>query len=100
MLKKCLLLSLLIVASFFISPSIEADTCKLWSGNKVCIVRIKRSAKYYWEYRTILSVDGKKQPEVVYDCRHFSYSRPDKTRVYFEDDSEDLGNFICSLFNK
>ncbi|MEM9272309.1 MAG: hypothetical protein AAGA80_05010 [Cyanobacteria bacterium P01_F01_bin.143] len=100
MLKKCLLLSLLIVSSFFISPSTEADTCKLWSGHQVCIVRIKRSAKYYWEYRTILSVDGQKQPEIVYDCRHFSYLRPDKTQISFEEDSEDLGNFVCGLFNK
>ena len=141
MLKKYLILIIFIFASFLIAPKTEANICKFWSGHQVCVLRIKRSAKYYWEYRTTLSVDGKKQPEIVYDCRYFSYLQPDNTKVYFderthgvslplgsgatlarfpypkgyplgrprnahqetrefEDNDADLGNFVCSLFNK
>ncbi len=100
MLKNCLIPILFILASFMIAPRTEANICKFWSGHQVCVVHIKRSAKYYWEYRTILSVDDKKQPEIVYNCRYFSYLQPDKTKVYFEDNDDDLGNFVCSLFNK
>ena len=151
MLKKYLILIIFIFASFLIAPKTEANICKFWSGHQVCVVRIKRSAKYYWEYRTTLSVDGKKQPEIVYDCRYFSYLQPDNTKGYFderphgvsqplgsdatlsrdpaalkdtpsdkvssarersargnltqetrecEDNDADLGNFVCSLFNK
>ena len=98
MLKNCFILILFIVASFLITPRTEANICKSWSGHQVCVVRMKRSAKYYWEYRTILSVDGNKRPEIVYDCRHFSYFKPDKTKVYFKDNKNDLGNFVCRLF--
>ena len=141
MLKKYLILIIFIFASFLIAPKTEANICKFWSGHQVCVLRIKRSAKYYWEYRTTLSVDGKKQPEIVYDCRYFSYLQPDNTKGYFderphgvsrplgsgtiqlaqlypkglgkpepgnahqetrefEDNDADLGNFVCSLFNK
>ena len=116
MFKKCFILILFIVASFLIVPRTEADICKFWSGHQVCVIRIKRSAKYYWKYRTILSVDNKKQPEIVYDCRYFSYWQPDKTKAYyderphggslrlvtreFEDNDDDLRDFVCSLFNK
>lgn len=99
MLKNCFILILFVATSFIIAPRIEANICKFWSGHQVCVVRIKRSAKYYWEYRTILSVDGLKQPEIVYDCRNFSYFKPDKTKVFFENDDHNLGNFVCSLFN-
>ncbi len=99
MLKNYFIVILFVVASLMIAPRTEANICKFWSGHQVCVVRIKRSAKYYWEYRTILSVDGKKQPEVVYDCRHFYYFKADKTKIYFADNENDLGNFVCHLFN-
>ena len=117
MFKKCFILILFIVASFLIVPRTEADICKFWSGHQVCVIRIKRSAKYYWKYRTILSVDNKKQPEIVYDCRLRSGATPlaqlypkglgfsDRGNAHqetreFEDNDDDLGDFVCSLFNK
>ena len=98
MLKNFFIIVLFIVASFLVALKTEANICKSWSGHQVCVVRMKRSAKYYWEYRTILSVDGNKRPEIVYNCRDFSYFKADKTKVYFQDDKNDLGNFVCRLF--
>ena len=109
MFKKCFILILFILASFLIVPRTEAGICKFWSGHQVCVIRIKRSAKYYWKYRTILSVDNKKQPEIVYDCRLRSGATPvgflDSGNAHqetheFEDNDDDLGDFVCSLFNK
>ena len=99
MLKNYFILILFVSASFLITPKTEANICKFWSGHQVCVFQIKRSAKYYWEYRTILSVDGKKRPEIIYDCLDFSYFKPDKTKVYFADNENNLGNFVCHLFN-
>ncbi len=99
MLKNCLIIILFVVASLLIAPRIEANICQFWSGHQVCVVQIKRSAKYYWEYRTILSVDGTKQPEIVYDCRSFYYFDPEKNKVFFKNNENDLGNFVCDLFD-
>ena len=99
MLKNYFIILLFVLAFFVIIPRAEANTCKFWSGHQVCVVQIKRSAKYYWEYRTILSVDGTKQPEIVYNCRNSYYFNPEKNKVFFKNNKNDLGNFVCDLFN-
>ncbi|MGF1493872.1 MAG: hypothetical protein ACFBSC_15750 [Microcoleaceae cyanobacterium] len=50
-------------------PGIAADLCHRIDGKDVCIHRIKRSAKRYWEYRVSLKVEGKVQPTEIYNCR-------------------------------
>lgn len=43
--------------------------CRPLAGQQVCIETIKRSAKYFWEYRVVVSIDGDHQPLKRYDCR-------------------------------
>ncbi len=51
------------------SPVVAAAKCQILDGHQVCLEAIKRSAKYPWEYRVTVRVDGQKQPEQRHDCR-------------------------------
>ncbi|MBD2107754.1 hypothetical protein [Nodosilinea sp. FACHB-13] len=52
------------------SPKSSASVfCRDLEGQQVCIETIKRSAKYAWEYRVVVSIDGKSRPVKRYDCR-------------------------------
>lgn len=65
-----------------------AEICRVYGSQTICLVSVKRSAKYYWEYRAVLRIDGKKFPIKTFDCRH----------------DLDLANnqrkFVCSLMPK
>lgn len=92
----CFLITLTLIAIAF---PVKAATCQQIAGHQICLQRIKRSAKYYWEYRVALSIDGVKQPERIYNCRDRFYREPDRVKVYFlERDS--LGNSVCRLYQK
>ncbi|HHP7232667.1 MAG TPA: hypothetical protein ACFCUY_17650 [Xenococcaceae cyanobacterium] len=96
--KYAFLLS--IIASLFcliISP-VEAAVCRNLDGHQICIVQIKRSAKNYWEYRAIVSIDGKKRPREIYNCRDKYTIEYDKAVIPFKKNSP--GELICSLFVK
>ena len=83
--------------SFTTAPQ-SANACRTFSGHQVCAVSIKRSAARYWEYRTVLNVDGIKQPLEIYNCR-------DRTRTLASDNSivpfltGKTGDWICQLTN-
>lgn len=52
------------------NPEVLASTyCREITGQQVCIETIKRSAKYLWEYRVVVSIGGDRQPLKRYDCR-------------------------------
>ena len=52
------------------SPSsAQAEFCRSPGEQRICVMDIKRSAKRFWEYRAIVSVDGDKHPWEVYNCR-------------------------------
>ncbi len=72
-------------------------TCRLYNDHDVCIDRIKRSAKHYWEYRVNLTIDGQKQPEDVLDCRY--YQRIDRDGFIDPFKPNDVGRFVCRYFN-
>jgi hypothetical protein len=42
--------------------------CQQINGQTVCLQSIKRSAKYHWEYRVVVSIDGKVRATKRYDC--------------------------------
>ena len=91
---------LFIIASLFfliVSP-VEAAVCRTLDGHQICIVQIKRSAKNYWEYRAIVSIDGRQRPREVYNCRDKYTIEYDKAVIPFKKDSP--GALICSLFDK
>ncbi|WP_228024720.1 hypothetical protein [cf. Phormidesmis sp. LEGE 11477] len=74
----------------------ESDICRLFSGHQVCINSIRRSAKSYWEYRTVVSIDGVRQPLELYNCR-------DRARILASDGSivpfltGKTGDWVCQL---
>lgn len=87
-------LILLLLSLFWLkTPPVEAATCRTVNDQAICIEKIKRSAKYAWEYRVNLSIDGKAQATAVYNCKEKVKTLKDGTRKVFTE--EDLGNFIC-----
>lgn len=69
----------------------------LQNNHEICILSIKRSAKNYWEYRAIVSIDRVKQPVEVYNCR-------DRIRVgkngIVPFHPNGAGELICRFFQK
>lgn len=59
-------LTLLVILSFLffaIIPNFaQASTCRNYNHNLICILTIKRSAKYHWLYRASVSINGEKIP--------------------------------------
>lgn len=78
------------------SQPVSAPACRLFNDHQICAVSIRRSAARYWEYRTVLSVDGIKQPLELYNCR-------DRTRILARDRTivpfltGKTGDWICQL---
>ena len=106
MLRKCIAIAL--CCFFLIAPIANAATCQEIRGKQVCLLKLKRSAKYYYEYRATISIDGRKQPERFYDCRDLNksstrrdryYTEPNGTKVYFRKD-DPLAKSVCRLYKK
>mgnify|MGYP005847737837 CR=1 FL=1 len=88
---------LIILSSPFTFPRpVEAAFCRAVNHQQVCITSIKRSAKNYWEYRVVLSVDGMEKPLELFNCRDRVRIQQDGTPLPFE--PEGLGEQICRLF--
>ena len=95
--KSILILLLVVAAVWTTSLPATAATCRDVEGHAICIVTIKRSAKYHYRYRTVISIDGEKQPLAIYNCRDRTITRKNKYPIPFKPD--DGGNFVCCLFN-
>jgi hypothetical protein len=78
----------------WIPPASASVLCRDVEGQQVCIESIQRSAKYLWEYRVVVAVDGQKQPLKVYDCR--SKAAADKASSI----EAAMEAFICNLVNR
>lgn len=74
----------------------QAALCRHLDSNQICIHYIKRSAKYYWEYRVSIKINGVATPIEKYNCRDRFKISSNGTIVPFENDP--AGDFICSLF--
>ncbi|ANV86166.1 hypothetical protein AWQ22_01000 [Picosynechococcus sp. PCC 7117] len=61
------------------------ELCRVYGEQQICLVSLKRSAKYYWEYRAVLRINGKKIPVQKFDCLHNL------------DLANDRRKFVCSL---
>lgn len=83
------------VTNVAIAPA-SSNICQIFNGHEVCAVSIRRSAARYWEYRTVLNIDGIKQPLELYNCR-------DRTRTLVSDGTlvpfltGKTGDWICQL---
>lgn len=87
----------LILAGGLLSPAAQAaPLCRTVAEHQVCVVKITRSAKYYWEYRAVVEVDAQRRPMGRYNCR---------TRTYTSHKGEQIANdvatqVICSFFKQ
>ncbi|NER36148.1 MAG: hypothetical protein F6J93_19545 [Oscillatoria sp. SIO1A7] len=92
------ILLLFLILFFAVALPAEASLCRNYNGNSICIISIKRSAKYYWRYRAAVSVNGIARPIEVYNCRDRQRIRQDGSVVSFEPDG--AGEFICNTLKK
>lgn len=95
--KLLLLLSLVFWLEF--TPIADAQMCRNNNGDQMCILKLKRSAKNYWEYRATVGIEGQKQTsKEIYNCRDRTITRKGKYPIPFKPDS--LGELVCDLFRK
>ncbi|RCJ34138.1 hypothetical protein A6770_17575 [Nostoc minutum NIES-26] len=95
---KSVILGLLLILSCSVALPAFASVCRNYGSHRICIVSINRSAKNYWEYKAIVSVDAVKRPIEVYNCRTGVKVLRDGTVLAFE--HNDPGELICSFFQK
>ena len=91
-------LLLLLALSFTIALPAEAAFCRNYNNRSICILSIQRSAKYYWEYRVAVSVDGVERPIEIYNCRDRTILSKDGNIAPFK--PHGAGELICNLINK
>ncbi len=73
--------------------------CRDRFGQEVCILKLKRSAKNYWEYRAKVSVNSEKQKDLeIYNCRDRTLTRKGKYPIPFQTNSP--GELVCKTFQK
>jgi hypothetical protein len=84
---------LLLLCFWAIAFPVQAATCRTVKEEAICIEKIKRSAKYPWEYRVNLSINDKKQDLMLYNCRNKVTISKNGIRQPFTE--KDLGDFIC-----
>lgn len=98
MIKRIILLILLILFFLGARPAQATSFCRKLSGDTICILSIKRSAKYHWQYQAAVSINGTERPMETYNCRDRFLVQSDGHIRYFK--SHSVGELICSFFNK
>ncbi|MCU0533265.1 MAG: hypothetical protein MUD14_05140 [Hydrococcus sp. Prado102] len=98
MIKKFILLVLLILLFSSNKPAQAASLCRKLSGNTICILNIKRSAKYHWQYQAMVSINGIERPMELYNCRDRFRIQDDGNIKDFEPNG--AGKLICSFFKE
>ena len=73
-----------------------APICKEIKGQQVCIQKMKRSAKNYWEYWAIVEVEGHLRPKETYNCRDRVVI--DSANILVPFTREIAGDFVCQLY--
>ena len=73
-----------------------APLCRTLDQHQVCVLKITRSAKYYWEYRAVVKIDDTRRPMGRYNCRTSEYVSREGKHI-----SDDMATqVICSLFKQ
>lgn len=96
--KSAVIILFLVILWLITSSPVAAALCRDVNGHSICIVKIKRSAKYHYRYRTVISIDGETQPLAIYNCRDKTITRKKRYPIPFK--SEDGGDLVCDLFSK
>ncbi|MEM8676844.1 MAG: hypothetical protein AAGF83_23775 [Cyanobacteria bacterium P01_G01_bin.67] len=90
---------LLILFWLGFTPIANAAICGERNSQEVCILKLKRSAKNYWEYRAKVSINGEKQKnKEIYNCRDRTLTRKGKYPIPFKSNSP--GELVCKTFQK
>ena len=93
------LLLLLVILWLGFTPMADAAMCRDRHGQQICILKLKRSAKNYWEYRAKVSIDGERQRDIeIYNCRDRTLTRKGKYPIPFKSNSP--GELVCQIFKK
>ncbi|WP_310423104.1 hypothetical protein [Chamaesiphon sp. VAR_48_metabat_135_sub] len=87
----------LLIWSMSVAPA-YAEFCRGVEGLRVCIVKIERSAKNYWQYQAMTSINGIEQPLASYDCRARLITDFDGNTSSFR--SRKDGKIVCSLYRR
>ncbi|MGK7932470.1 MAG: hypothetical protein AB4041_13705 [Microcystaceae cyanobacterium] len=90
--KLCFSFILIVAILAMIQPA-YALPCYHYHGNEICILRLKRSAKNYWEYRGSAKLNGKLLPNTIYNCRNRIKIFKNGDKLPFQPDG--VGEFIC-----
>ena len=98
LLKIILILVLILINWSIIIPSAKAQFCRQIKGHEVCIIKIKRSAKNYWEYRASVKIDQEIRPIEIYDCRRGHRVTQNGDIIPFK--SDQIGELICSILKR
>ncbi|MDJ0554275.1 MAG: hypothetical protein QNJ68_07535 [Microcoleaceae cyanobacterium MO_207.B10] len=98
MLKYITLSIILLIFFGTVAPTAAASFCRNYNGNNICILRIKRSAKNHWEYRAEVSINGRRKPVEIYNCRTEEKIQKNGKIVKFQPNG--VGKLICSVLNK
>jgi hypothetical protein len=80
------------------SRPVQAAFCRQIEGHQICILKIDRSAKNYWQYQALVSVDGIEKPAASYDCRDRLITDLDGNLSSFR--SRIDGRIVCSLYRR
>ena len=73
-----------------------AEQCRTVGSQEICLVSVKRSAKYYWQYRAVLKVDGKRQPTEKFDC----HPRNSRLQSEYPSLQDQKRAFVCNIIPK
>ncbi len=96
--KYIILLLISLIFLFAVARPAAAFFCRNYNGNKICILSIKRSAKYHWEYRAEVSINDVRKPLEIYNCRSQEKIKKNGKIVKFT--SNGAGELICSVLDK
>jgi hypothetical protein len=96
---RCWAIASLVSIVFWLAYPAPAQgcVCDQRNGQQICVERIQRSAKKYWEYRVQLTVNGVAQPLVFYNCYQQKKSQDRGAWVDLVEDKID--RLACSLFH-
>lgn len=99
-LVKSIVFLLLVILSLNIAFPAQAALCRTTQERSICITRIKRSAKNYWEYRASVRIEKGKTREIrpieIYNCRDRVRIPKNGRPIPFE--TKGAGEWICSYF--
>lgn len=95
---KTIILILTILLTVNLVFPAQASICRNYDDNLICILKIKRSAKYHWQYRASVSINGVVQPLEVYDCHQQIKIQKNGKIIPFS--HQDASKLICQTLSK